>query len=147
MNKKFENQYGIKIGDVFYSDRRCGVHGHFIQFYQVVALEKENKIVIKEIDSKAVSIKDEEKFKIYNVIPIKNKFKDESNFIKDNNIGTTKLIQKGLGSNKDIIYITIDRINYHDTNRESITIYAYLWDGTPKEHFSDLFKYINENKI
>ncbi len=147
MVNKIKNQYNIKVGDIFYTDRRWGVHGHFIQFYQVVALEEENKIVIKEIELKVESVKEKERFKIYSVIPIKGKFKEESNFITDNNIGAIKQIEKRLDSSEDILYINIGRITYRDTNREPLTIYGYLWDGTPKEHFSDLFKYINLDKI
>lgn len=138
MGNYIKNRVNVKIDDIFYTDRHCGVDGHYIQFFQVVKLKDNNEVVVREIKRKIISIDKQENVKIGLVIPCKSDFTTESTFIEDNSIGISKQIQNNLD---DKIYITMSPFS------SDKCINAYLWDGEPKKHYNDLFKYINEEKI
>lgn len=137
------NKINVKIDDIFYTDRHCGVDGHYIQFFQVVALKENNQVILREIKLKLDSHNEENRAL---VIPSKNQFKDGSTFIENNNIGIVKSIEYDVnGKDNDTPYIIMSPLT--SKNKKSISINAYLWDGQPKCHYNDLFEYINEEKI
>lgn len=140
MVNEIKNQNSIKIDDIFYTDRHCGVKGHYIQFFQVVDVKENNQVIVREIEQKLDSHNEENKAL---VIPSKNQFKDSSAFIEDNNIGIVKSIEYDVNSKNNTPYI----IMFPLTSKNKEPINAYLWDGQPKCHYNDLFEYINEEKI
>lgn len=140
MVNEIKNQNSIKIDDIFYTDRHCGVKGHYIQFFQVVDVKENNQVIVREIEQKLDSHNEENKAL---VIPSKNQFKDSSAFIEDNNIGIVKSIEYDVNSKNNTPYI----IMFSLTSKNKEPINAYLWDGQPKCHYNDLFEYINEEKI
>ncbi len=142
MVNEIKNQDSIKVDDIFYTDRHCGVKGHCIQFFQVVALKENNQVIVREVERKLDSHNGENKAL---VIPSKNQFKDGSTFIEDNNIGIVKSIEFDNSKDNDTPYIIMSPLT--SNNKESISTNAYLWDGQPKCHYNDLFEYINEEKI
>ena len=143
MVNEIKNQDSIKIDDIFYTDRHCGVKGHYIQFFQVVDVKENNQVILREVKQILDSHNEENKAL---VIPSKNQFKDSSAFIEDNNIGIVKSIEYDVNSkNNDTPYIIMSPLT--SKNKEPININAYLWDGQPKCHYNDLFEYINEEKI
>lgn len=143
MINEIKNQCSIKVDDIFYIDRHCGVKGHCIQFFQVVDLKENNQVILREIELKLDSHNEENRAL---VIPSKNQFKDGSTFIKDNNIGIIKVVEYDVNSkDNDAPYIVMSPLT--SKNKESISINAYLWDGQPKCHYNDLFEYVNEKVI
>ena len=143
MVNEIKNQDSIKVDDIFYTDRHCGVKGHYIQFFQVVALKENNQVILREVERKLDSYNEENRAL---VIPSKNQFKDGSPFIEDNNIGIVKVVEYDVNSkDNDTPYIIMSPLT--SKNKESISINAYLWDGQPKCHYNDLFEYVNEEKI
>lgn len=135
MVKEVKNQYGVKVGDVFYLDTR-----HFIRYFQVVALRGKSQVTIREIEFEKVG---ENEYKEDMVIPHLNHFKNESSYIENNDIGMSKTIQKKVNSNnEENLYISF---NYY-FNRSGIRKpydklacyeWADLWDDKPKVHYID----------
>ncbi len=140
MVNEIENQNSIKVDDIFYTDRHCGIKGHYIQFFQVVDVKENNQVILREVKQILDSHNEENKAM---VIPSKNQFKDSSAFIEDNNIGIVKSIEYDVNSKNNTPYI----IMFPLTSKNKEPINTYLWDGQPKCHYNDLFEYINEEKI
>ena len=61
MVNEIKNQDSIKVDDIFYTDRHCGVKGHCIQFFQVVALKENNQVIVREVERKLDSHNGENK--------------------------------------------------------------------------------------
>jgi len=134
MAKEVKNQYGVKVGDVFYLDTR-----HFIHYFQVVALRGKSQAVIREIEFEKVG---ENEYKEDMVIPHLNHYKNESAYIANNNIGMSKTIQKHVNSNEEYLYISFNYFLNRSGIRkpyDKLACYemAYLWDGKPKVHYID----------
>ena len=131
-NKK-ENQYGIKIGDIFCMSKLYTTEN--VHFFQVVELKGKTKIVIKELELEEVG----RNGKIYTVMPSKNNFKKESHFVQDNSVGGTKLVQCYNGN----IYISVSMRYYQREDGSCDKLYidknAYLWDGEPREDDDIIF--------
>lgn len=132
-------KYHIKTGTILYTDRKCGVKGHYIQFFEVTALKKQNQVVLREIDRKIVSHNEDNRAL---VIPSIGHFCLNSNFIEDNSNGVIKNIeQDGEG-----MYIVMKVLTNPNVKSPRV-ISARLWDGEPKAHYSDFFEYVNEKVI
>lgn len=112
-NNKKSNYLGVKIGDIFvYS---WGYEQTNINYFQVVALKGEKSVVIREIAKEIVNV---DGYESYKVVPRKNEFLDKKKgFLKDNEIGATKLVK---GLKNGTIYINIESFGF-----------CSLWDGTP----------------
>ena len=108
-----ENYLGVKIGDIFvYS---WGYEQTNINYFQVVDLKGEKSVVIREIAKEIVNV---DGYESYKVVPRKNEFLDKKKgFLKDNEIGATKLVK---GLKNGTIYINIESFGF-----------CSLWDGTP----------------
>lgn len=143
MVNEIKKQDSIKVDDIFYTDRRCGIKGHYIQFFQVVALKENNQVILREVERKIDSHSEENRTL---VIPSISQFKDVSTFIEDNGIGIVKSIENDVNSKgNDMAYIIMSPLT--SKSKEPISIHAYLWDGQPKCHYSDFFEYVSEEKI
>lgn len=134
MAKELKNQYGVKVGDVFYLDIR-----HVIHYFQVVALRGKSQVTIREIEFEKV---EENEYKEDMVIPYLNHFKNESTYIEDNNIGMSKTIQKHVNSNEEYLYISFNYFLNRSSFKKPYQKMAYyemanLWDGKPKVHYID----------
>lgn len=108
---KQQNYLCVKIGDIFcYS---WGYEQSNIDYFQVVSLKGTKQVIIKEI---AYEVTETTGFESYKVRPVKDSFLQNSQFIKDNNIGAVKQV-KGLANGT--IYINIESFGF-----------CSLWDGT-----------------
>lgn len=108
---KQQNYLGVKIGDIFHYS--WGYEQTNANYFQVVALKGKKQVIIKEI---AYQVTETTGFESYNVRPVKDSFLQNSQFIKDNNIGAVKQV-KGLANGT--IYINIESFGF-----------CSLWDGT-----------------
>lgn len=110
-DKEKKNYLGINIGDIFcYS---WGYEQSNINYFEVVGLKGTKQIIIREI---SYEITETTGFESYKVRPVKNKFLQNSQFIKDNNIGAIKQVK---GLQNGTIYINIESFGF-----------CSLWDGT-----------------
>lgn len=108
---KQQNYLGVKIGDIFHYS--WGYEQTNANYFQVVALKGTKQVIIKEI---AYQVTETTAFESYKVRPVKDSFLQNSQFIKDNNIGAVKQV-KGLANGT--IYINIESFGF-----------CSLWDGT-----------------
>lgn len=134
MEKKQENQYGIKIDDIFCME--CHWASKFVNFFQVVDLKGKSKVILKEIEFEEIGNHGETSI----VMPCKNQFKkkEKSRYVEDNSIGETKIVK--FDEDKKIAFVRI--ITYYSRNSSDNSYYkqdyfetAYLWDGKPKEYY------------
>lgn len=132
------NQYGVNVGDIFCMER-SGFSGHHAHFFQVLSLRGNKQIVIRELNSKEVS---------YGmIIPIKDSFKDDSSYIKDNKESVKYVYKRDEERvyQDSPIYITFSKFynkGYYSFSKDrehSIYEEAYLWKGNPKR---DLLEYL-----
>lgn len=108
---KQQNYLGVKIGDIFHYS--WGYEQTNANYFQVVALKGTKQVIIKEI---AYQVTETTGFESYKVRPVKNNFLQNSQFIKDNNIGAIKQVK---GLQNGTIYINIESFGF-----------CSLWDGT-----------------
>lgn len=133
MSKEIKNQYGVKIGDIFYLDKN-----QFIKFFQVVALKGKSQVTIKEVELEKVG---EDEYKKDLVIPHLNHFKTECLYIEDNNIGASKTIKKHDDGRLYISFNDFFNRNPDGTLFQKLAYYqiADLWDGQPKVHYLNYY--------
>lgn len=106
-----KNYLGVKIGDIF--SFSWGYEQSNINYFQVVGLKGTKQVIIREI---AYKITETTGYESYKVAPCKDVFLENSQFIKDNEIGAVKQV-KQLGNGR--IYINIESFGF-----------CSLWDGT-----------------
>ena len=110
-NKPIKQNYlGIKIGDIFFYS--WGYEQTNANYFQVVALRGTKQVIIREITYEIVETTG---FDSYRVKPCKDVFLKDSQFIRDNTIGTAKQV-KGLPNGT--IYINIESFGW-----------CSLWNG------------------
>lgn len=90
--KTQENEYGIKVGDIFYMS--WGYEQTNIDFFQVVALKGKTQVVIKEVvlrektkDYMSHGMARDVSFDVNNAVPV-----EYSTFVKDNEKGMIKKV-------------------------------------------------------
>lgn len=105
-----KNYLGVKIGDIF--SFSWGYEQTNINYFQVVGLKGTKQVIIREI---AYKITETTGYESYKVAPCKDVFLENSQFIKDNEIGAVKQV-KQLGNGR--IYINIESFGW-----------CSLWDG------------------
>lgn len=105
-----KNYLGVKIGDIF--SFSWGYEQSNINYFQVVGLKGTKQVIIREIAYKTTETTG---FESYKVAPCKDVFLENSQFIKDNEIGAVKQV-KQLGNGR--IYINIESFGW-----------CSLWDG------------------
>lgn len=106
-----KNYLGVKVGDIF--SFSWGYEQSNINYFQVVGLKGTKQVIIREI---AYKITETTGYESYKVAPCKDVFLENSQFIKDNEIGAVKQV-KQLGNGR--IYINIESFGF-----------CSLWDGT-----------------